>query len=157
MANMDKSKVNLYDGKPPPTGQSNHFERKSKIVPHVAAATCSRAHRLKPRRGSCAMFLTFVATICLLIIAALLAYQHFMAPSRNSHAQRLKIVGRILKEVPLVDGHNNFAWNVRKYAHNSLELINMKRDPNAKAWTRPTWAQTDVERLKEGQVGVQMW
>uniref|UniRef100_A0A0K8W847 Dipeptidase n=2 Tax=Bactrocera latifrons TaxID=174628 RepID=A0A0K8W847_BACLA len=80
-----------------------------------------------------------------------------MAPSRNSHAQRLKIVRRILKEVPLVDGHNNFAWNVRKYAQNSLELISMRRDPDAEAWTRPTWAQTDIERLKQGLVGVQMW
>nr|XP_036216522.1 uncharacterized protein LOC118680545 isoform X2 [Bactrocera oleae] len=157
IANVDKSKVNLCVGKSPPTSQTTHVERKSKITHHTAAARCSRAHRLKPRRGSCAIFLTFVGTICLLTIGALLAYQHFMAPSRNSHAQRLKIVRRILKEVPLVDGHNNFAWNVRKYSHNSLELINMRRDSNAEAWTRPTWAQTDVERLKQGLVGVQMW
>ncbi|XP_049312939.1 uncharacterized protein LOC105227423 isoform X3 [Bactrocera dorsalis] len=156
IANANKSKVNLCDGKSPQTGQTTPVERKSKITHHAAAARCSRAHRLKPRRGSCAIFLTFVGTICLLTIGALLAYQHFMAPSRNSHAQRLKIVRRILKEVPLVDGHNNFAWNVRKYAHNSLELISMRRGPNAEAWTRPTWAQTDVERLKQGLVGVQM-
>ncbi|XP_018798878.1 PREDICTED: uncharacterized protein LOC108975068 isoform X1 [Bactrocera latifrons] len=157
IANANKSKSNLCDSKSPQTGQTTPVERKSKITHHAAAARCSRAHRLKPRRGSCAIVLTFVGTICLLTIGALLAYQHFMAPSRNSHAQRLKIVRRILKEVPLVDGHNNFAWNVRKYAQNSLELISMRRDPDAEAWTRPTWAQTDIERLKQGLVGVQMW
>ncbi|XP_011188164.1 uncharacterized protein LOC105215498 isoform X2 [Zeugodacus cucurbitae] len=157
IVNIDKSKVSLCDGKPPPTAQSAHIEGKSKISRHSAAVKCSRTHRLKPRCGSCAIFLTFVATICLLTIATLLAYQHFMVHSRNSHAQRLKIVQRILKDVPLVDGHNNFAWNVRKYAHNSLELMNLRHDPNAETRTPPSWAQTDVERLKQGLVGVQMW
>ena len=91
-------------------------------------------------------------------IAATLAYQHFlMAPSRNSHAQRLRIVRRILREVPLVDGHNNYAWNVRKYAHSSLEL-HLSHDLDHKSlWSRPAWAQTDMERLKQGLVSVQVW
>ncbi|KAI8036797.1 hypothetical protein M5D96_006574, partial [Drosophila gunungcola] len=82
---------------------------------------------------------------------------HFlMAPSRNSHAQRLRIVRRILREVPLVDGHNNYAWNVRKYAHSSLEL-HLSHDVDHKSlWARPAWAQTDMERLKQGLVSVQV-
>ncbi|EDV97213.1 GH16719 [Drosophila grimshawi] len=113
----------------------------------------------KSRRGSWMVALTLVSAICLLAIAATLAYQHFlMSPSRNSHAQRLRIVRRILREVPLVDGHNNFAWNVRKYAHSSLELVHLSHDLDHKTmWSRPTWAQTDMERLKQGLVGVQVW
>ncbi|XP_064552395.1 uncharacterized protein LOC135438141 [Drosophila montana] len=113
----------------------------------------------KSRRGSWMVALTLVSAICLLAIAATLAYQHFlMSPSRNSHAQRLRIVRRILREVPLVDGHNNFAWNVRKYAHSSLELVHLSHDLDHKSmWARPTWAQTDMERLKQGLVGVQVW
>lgn len=113
----------------------------------------------KTRRGSWMVALTLVSAICLLAIAATLAYQHFlMSPSRNSHAQRLRIVRRILREVPLVDGHNNFAWNVRKYAHSSLELVHLSHDLDHKSmWARPTWAQTDMERLKQGLVGVQVW
>ncbi|KRG06644.1 uncharacterized protein LOC6583325 isoform X1 [Drosophila mojavensis] len=113
----------------------------------------------KSRRGSWMVALTLVSAICLLAIAATLAYQHFfMSPSRNSHAQRLRIVRRILREVPLVDGHNNFAWNVRKYAHSSLELVHLSHDLDHKSmWVRPAWAQTDMERLKQGLVGVQVW
>ncbi|KAM8707967.1 hypothetical protein ACLKA7_015006 [Drosophila subpalustris] len=113
----------------------------------------------KTRRGSWMVALTLVSAICLLAIAATLAYQHFlMSPSRNSHAQRLRIVRRILREVPLVDGHNNFAWNVRKYAHSSLELVHLSHDIDHKSiWSRPAWAQTDMERLKQGLVGVQVW
>ncbi|KAH8261132.1 hypothetical protein KR044_003889 [Drosophila immigrans] len=113
----------------------------------------------KSRRGSWMVALTLVSAICLLAIAATLAYQHFfMSPSRNSHAQRLRIVRRILREVPLVDGHNNFAWNVRKYAHSSLELVHLSHDLDHKSmWSRPAWAQTDMERLKQGLVGVQVW
>lgn len=112
----------------------------------------------KAKRGSWLVALTLVSAICLLAIAATLAYQHFlMAPSRNSHAQRLRIVRRILREVPLVDGHNNYAWNVRKYAHSSLEL-HLSHDLDHKSlWARPAWAQTDMERLKQGLVSVQVW
>lgn len=113
----------------------------------------------KPCRSTWMFALLLVSAICLLAIAATLAYQHFlMAPSRNSHAQRLRIVRRILREVPLVDGHNNFAWNVRKYAHSSLELVHLSHDLDHKSmWSRPAWAQTDMERLKQGLVGVQVW
>lgn len=113
----------------------------------------------KTRRNTWMFALTLVSAICLLAIAATLAYQHFlMSPSRNSHAQRLRIVRRILREVPLVDGHNNFAWNVRKYAHSSLELVHLSHDLDHKSmWSRPAWAQTDMERLKQGLVGVQVW
>ncbi|XP_022220993.2 uncharacterized protein LOC111073127 isoform X1 [Drosophila obscura] len=121
-----------------------------------ASAGADAAH--KGRRGSWLVALTLVSAICLLAIAATLAYQHFFtAPSRNSHAQRLRIVRRILREVPLVDGHNNYAWNVRKYAHSSLEL-HLSHDLDHKSlWARPAWAQTDMERLKQGLVSVQVW
>ncbi|XP_054733719.1 uncharacterized protein LOC129241441 isoform X2 [Anastrepha obliqua] len=158
IASIEKSKVNFDDGRPLPTAHPANIKRKSKAAHQAASDSCARVHRFKARRGCCAIFLTLIAVLCLITIVAMFAYQHFVAPSRNSHAQRLRIVQRILKEVPLVDGHNNFAWNVRKYAHNSLELVHMRRDPSAKIlWTRPSWAQTDMERLKQGLVGVQMW
>ncbi|XP_004518746.2 uncharacterized protein LOC101461596 isoform X2 [Ceratitis capitata] len=157
IAKIEKSKVNFCDGRPQPTPHIANTKRKSKPSHYAASHRCNRRHRLKPRRGSWAIFVTFVATVCLLTIATMLAYQHFVVPNRHSHAQRLKIVRRILKEVPLVDGQNNFAWNVRKYAHNSLESVPMRRNSNAEGWIRPAWAQTDIERLKQGLVGVQMW
>ncbi|XP_067647831.1 uncharacterized protein [Eurosta solidaginis] len=158
IASIEKSKGNFGDIRPPPLAHPANIKRKSKAAHQAVNDSCARVNHFKLRLCSCGIFLTLVAALCLLTIAAMLAYQHFMAPSRNSHAQRLRIVRRILKEVPLVDGHNNFAWNVRKYAQNSLEFVHTRQDPNAATlWTRPAWAQTDMERLKQGLVGAQMW
>lgn len=125
----------------------------------TGSAAAAAVEHYKSRRATCIFGLTLLVALALLAVAATLATQHFfMAPSRNSHAQRLRIVRRVLKEVPLVDGHNNFAGNVRKYAHSSLELVHLSHDLDHKSmWTRPTWAQTDMERLKQGLIGVQVW
>ncbi|XP_067642758.1 dipeptidase 1 [Eurosta solidaginis] len=158
IASIEKSKGNFDDIRPPPLAHPANIKRKSKAAHQAVNDSCARVNHFKFRRCSCGIFLTLVAALCLLTIAAMLAYQHSMAPSRNSHAQRLRIVRRILKEVPLVDGHNNFAWNVRKYAQNSLEFVHTRQDPNAATlWTRTAWTQTDMERLKQGLVGAQMW
>ncbi|XP_055856478.1 uncharacterized protein LOC129919570 isoform X2 [Episyrphus balteatus] len=111
------------------------------------------------KRNFCIYTLSLMAALALSLVAAMLAYQHFlMAPSRNSHEQRLRIVRRILRDVPLVDGHNDFAWNVRKYAHSSLELVELSHDMDHKSmWNRPAWSQTDITRLRQGLVGVQAW
>ncbi|XP_055907271.1 uncharacterized protein LOC129942389 isoform X1 [Eupeodes corollae] len=111
------------------------------------------------KRNFCIYSLSLMAALALSLVAAMLAYQHFlMAPSRNSHEQRLRIVRRILRDVPLVDGHNDFPWNVRKYAHSSLELVELSHDMDHKSmWNRPAWSQTDITRLRQGLVGVQVW
>ncbi|XP_026845554.1 uncharacterized protein LOC6595936 isoform X1 [Drosophila persimilis] len=176
IASIQKSKVNFgsglaggvvvggdivgLDAKSPTSlsssaGAAGSGKAKGKAARKTSAGA-DAAH--KGRRGSWLVALTLVSAICLLAIAATLAYQHFFtAPSRNSHAQRLRIVRRILRDVPLVDGHNNYAWNVRKYAHSSLEL-HLSHDLDHKSlWARPAWAQTDMERLKQGLVSVQVW
>uniref|UniRef100_A0A1A9W737 Dipeptidase n=1 Tax=Glossina brevipalpis TaxID=37001 RepID=A0A1A9W737_9MUSC len=167
IASIQKSKVNFADTKSPSLLVHNDSDtqldgsckvkRKSKALQQNAVSMEER-HKIVGR-GSFVIGLTLIAALCLLAVAATLLYQHFvMSPSRNSHTQRLKIVKRILRDVPLVDGHNNFAWNVRKYAHSSLELVHISNDINHKSmWIRPAWAQTDMERLKQGQVGVQVW
>uniref|UniRef100_A0A1B0FAT5 Dipeptidase n=1 Tax=Glossina morsitans morsitans TaxID=37546 RepID=A0A1B0FAT5_GLOMM len=163
IASIQKSKVNFADTKSPSLvhndseTQLDGRKRKSKAL-HQNAVSMEERHKIV-NRGSFVIGLTLIAALCLLAIAATLLYQHFfMSPSRNSHTQRLKIVKRILRDVPLVDGHNNFAWNVRKYAHSSLELVHVSNDINHKSmWIRPAWAQTDIKRLKQGQVGVQVW
>ncbi|XP_073841541.1 dipeptidase 1-like [Musca autumnalis] len=170
IASIQKSKVNFNDSKSPSdvsdpivadaASAAAKAKRKSKASQQHGHGTMvgGGQHKLTGR-NSCVIGLTLVVALSLLAVAATLLYQHFvMAPSRNSHTQRLKIVKRILRDVPLVDGHNNFAWNVRKYAHSSLELVHVSNDINHKSmWVRPAWAQTDMERLKMGQVGVQVW
>ncbi|XP_075163545.1 uncharacterized protein LOC142236168 [Haematobia irritans] len=168
IASIQKSKVNFNNDTKSPSDVSDPIavdtsakaKRKSKASQQHGghAAMVGGQHKMTGR-NSCVIALTLVVALSLLAVAATLLYQHFvMADSRNSHTQRLKIVKRILRDVPLVDGHNNFAWNVRKYAHSSLELVHVSNDINHKSmWVRPAWAQTDMERLKMGQVGVQVW
>lgn len=58
---------------------------------------------------------------------------------------------RVLRAVPLVDGHNDLAWYIRddfKEAPHNVEAYDLrKRTPG----------NTDVERLKKGMVGGQFW
>jgi membrane dipeptidase len=57
---------------------------------------------------------------------------------------------RILRSVPLIDGHNDLAWEIRhsKTAPMDVAAYDLR--------TR-TPGHTDLERLKAGQVGAQFW
>ncbi|XP_066584333.1 dipeptidase 1-like [Prorops nasuta] len=78
---------------------------------------------------------------------------------RSSHLlqARLQVVRKMLSEAPLIDGHNDFAWNLRKHRGNT----NLKDFPFDENLTRNvSWGpdfQTDLVRLREGIVGAQLW
>lgn len=59
---------------------------------------------------------------------------------------------RILKEVPLIDGHNDLPWQIREKFKNHLSQVDLtdtrKLDPPF---------HTDIPRLKAGMVGGQFW
>lgn len=60
---------------------------------------------------------------------------------------------RLLHETPLIDGHNDLPWQLRKREQNQLERLPLSQrtdqlDPPM---------QTDLERLKRGRVGGQFW
>ncbi|KAF6214143.1 hypothetical protein GE061_008882 [Apolygus lucorum] len=70
--------------------------------------------------------------------------------------ERLEIASRLLQEVPLIDGHNDLPWNIRKFVHNRLSELrfsdNLKQIP---PWSLSAWSHTDLLRLKAGQVSAQ--
>ncbi|XP_033207980.1 dipeptidase 1-like isoform X2 [Belonocnema kinseyi] len=68
---------------------------------------------------------------------------------------RLQVVRRILSEVPLVDGHNDFAWKFRKQ-RGSIRNIPFQDDLSQNSTWGPQW-QTDLKRLHQGIVGAQFW
>ncbi|XP_063217302.1 dipeptidase 1-like [Bacillus rossius redtenbacheri] len=73
-------------------------------------------------------------------------------------ADQLAAVRRMLAAVPLVDGHNDLAWNLRKFVHNQLHRFNFSADLRAVGpWSRSPWSQTDLPRLRAGMVGAQFW
>ncbi|HEX2122190.1 MAG TPA: membrane dipeptidase, partial [Thermoanaerobaculia bacterium] len=62
-------------------------------------------------------------------------------------------VDRILREVPLIDGHNDLPWQYRERVQNQLALIDLRQD-QSKLEPR---LHTDIPRLKAGRVGGQFW
>ncbi len=59
---------------------------------------------------------------------------------------------KILKQVPLIDGHNDVPWMYRKRS-NDLSSVDFRGDTSR---LRPAWA-TDIPRLRAGGVGAQFW
>jgi membrane dipeptidase len=57
---------------------------------------------------------------------------------------------RILRSVPLIDGHNDLAWEIRMSESAPMDVA--AYDLRAR-----TPGHTDFERLKAGQVGAQFW
>ncbi|XP_063866692.1 dipeptidase 1-like [Scylla paramamosain] len=75
-----------------------------------------------------------------------------------SHRERLEAARSLLASSPLIDGHNDLAWNVRKFLHNKLRSFNLSSDlTKEKPWRNSPFSHTDLPRLREGQVAAQFW
>jgi membrane dipeptidase len=68
------------------------------------------------------------------------------------NAATLAEVRQLLREVPLIDGHNDLPWQYRKRT-NDLTAIDLARDTSK---LTPT-VITDIPRLRAGGVGAQFW
>lgn len=82
------------------------------------------------------------------LIAAILAILPASAPAQSYDAR----IARILRATPLVDGHNDWAEALRERegdARWTMDLTDLSK--------RPVRYNTDVARLREGQVGAQFW
>ncbi|HLW25075.1 MAG TPA: dipeptidase [Steroidobacteraceae bacterium] len=99
---------------------------------------------------------TFVATLLL----AMLAPQVRAAgtPSTDFHSR----VERILKETPLIDGHNDLAWEIRVRYQGRLAAVDLAQNlsqvlapPGSPPDSPPL--MTDLPRLRAGHVGGQFW
>src|SRR6266702_8680798 len=56
----------------------------------------------------------------------------------------------ILREVPLIDGHNDLPWQYRKHG-NDFDAIDLATD------TSGLKMATDIPRLRAGGIGAQFW
>ena len=66
---------------------------------------------------------------------------------------RLAEVRRVLREVPLIDGHNDLPWQCRVRFRNQLSRIDLRRDLTH----LDPRLHTDIPRLRRGGVGAQFW
>ncbi|HKH46789.1 MAG TPA: dipeptidase [Thermoanaerobaculia bacterium] len=60
---------------------------------------------------------------------------------------------RILKEVPLIDGHNDLPWELRQRVSNHLDKLDLAQDTSH--FEKPM--HTDIPRLRQGGIGGQFW
>lgn len=74
------------------------------------------------------------------------------SPPAADNAARLAVVRKVLKAVPLMDGHNDLPWEYRKMS-NDFSQVHL--DVSTKQFT-PAW-HTDIPRLRAGMLGGQFW
>jgi membrane dipeptidase len=69
----------------------------------------------------------------------------------TTHAQ--PAVDKILKEVPLIDGHNDLPWQYRERVKNQMSKLDIRQDQSQ--LEKPL--HTDIPRLRQGRLGAQFW
>ena len=81
-------------------------------------------------------------------LVALLLPLVVVASSAQSDAN-LERAKRLLKETPVIDGHNDYPWVVREKAAGDVDALDIRKP-------QPS-IHTDIARLKAGGVGGQFW
>ncbi|XP_023943541.2 uncharacterized protein LOC112049750 [Bicyclus anynana] len=129
---------------PPGTSTTSH-----------SSTTTANSSRLTAwhRRWCCVAILVLVAgTAC---VAGPLALR---APPGAPLHERLRLAERLLHDTPLVDGHNDLPWNIRKFLHNKIKDFRFDEDLRTiSPWATSSWSHTDLPRLKQGRVAAQFW
>ena len=87
------------------------------------------------------MYINRALAICVLIVLPL------TAAAQNAR------VDRILREVPLIDGHNDLPWEYHDRVKNHLAQLDIRQDQSKLT----KMLHTDIARLRAGRVGGQFW
>ncbi len=88
-----------------------------------------------------------------ILFAALLALLAPLTLSADSDAALTERARRILRDTPVIDGHNDLPWAYRERVRNHLSQI----DIASSTLTLEKPMQTDIPRLRRGGVGAQFW
>ncbi|CAH2066707.1 unnamed protein product, partial [Iphiclides podalirius] len=121
---------------------------------HSSTATANSSRfSIWHRRWCCVAILVLVAgTAC---VAGPLALR---APPGAPLHERLRLAERLLHDTPLIDGHNDLPWNIRKFLHNRIKDFRFDEDLRTiSPWATSSWSHTDLPRLKQGRVAAQFW
>jgi membrane dipeptidase len=74
-------------------------------------------------------------------------------PASRTDAERLEHAHALLRDVPLIDGHNDMPWQYRRRVNYSMDELPF--DGDLSTLDRPM--HTDLGRLRAGGVGAQFW
>jgi membrane dipeptidase len=81
--------------------------------------------------------------------ARLISVTDVTNPVQTRNDPNLDRARRLLREVPVIDGHNDYPWQVREIAKLDLDALDIRRPQPA--------IHTDIARLTAGGVGGQFW
>jgi membrane dipeptidase len=84
-----------------------------------------------------------------LVLLSVLSALGLSARQSGADAQLMAHAQRLLGEFPVIDGHNDYPWQVREIAQGDLAKLDIARAQPA--------VMTDIPRLKAGGVGGQFW
>jgi membrane dipeptidase len=88
-----------------------------------------------------------------LIVCALTA-----APITGHSQDYQQRVDRVLKQTPLIDGHNDLPWEIRERFNGDVAAVNLEADTaHLPRSADQTALMTDIPRLRAGRVGAQFW
>jgi len=97
----------------------------------------------------------FVALIALIFVSM----PEFASAQHISPQARARI-DRILRQTPLIDGHNDLPWEIRERYDSDLSKFDLNADLSHVTPPKPADApflMTDIPRLRRGGVGGQFW
>ncbi|XP_050502350.1 dipeptidase 1 isoform X2 [Diabrotica virgifera virgifera] len=139
-------------GKPEPPGSPPYY-RSTSATSSSSNSASSRGIDLTNRHW------WLIGTVLLLAAAAGVGVPIALKISSSaSFEERLEFATRLLQEVPLIDGHNDLPWNIRKFLHNKLKNFKFNEDlRNVSPWSTSAWSHTDLVRLEQGHVAAQFW
>ncbi|KAJ6646285.1 Dipeptidase 2 [Pseudolycoriella hygida] len=111
----------------------------------------TRSDRISKLRSLGAM--NTLAVICAIFIVSLAT-----CPVNVSCENETEFIGRmVLDEVPLIDGHNDFPYNLYRIEGNVLQDFEFDTDLRQNPKWQVSSSHTDLPRLREGKVGGQFW
>ena len=81
------------------------------------------------------------------------------AMAQEMSAQERAHVMRLLRQTPLIDGHNDLPWEIRDQYGGDLSKVDLNTNLAGRPPGRPgaTPLMTDIPRLQAGGVGAQFW
>jgi membrane dipeptidase len=93
-----------------------------------------------------------------ILSAALLLCLPLAAAAADTDADYAARVARILRDTPLIDGHNDLPWEIRERFNSDLSAVDLKADTaHLPAPADGAPLMTDIPRLRAGMVGGQFW
>ncbi len=95
----------------------------------------------------------------LIVTSAVTALVAFNAAAGGpvSEAALAARVSRVLTATPLIDGHNDLPWELRKRFASKLGAVDLSRDTSHLPYLDGPPLMTDIPRLRAGKVGGQFW